>query len=298
MFETAELGRKVSKEEYKEREPILRQELLQVQRELLEAGRFPVIILFAGVDGAGKGQTVNKLNEWMDPRWLINRAYDAPSDEERERPEFWRFWLDLPPRGQIAMFLSAWYSRPLLDKAYDRIDRAELDKSLDRIIVFEKGLVDEGALILKFWMHLSRDSQKKRLKSLEKDPFTRWQIKKSSWEHWRMYDKFMETTEHMVRRCNTGSAPITIVEGLDPYYRSLKVGTIVRDAVRKKLQAVQLEDKLQTELATTPETNGDSAEPIEMLSSPGGDNGKAQAGEETPLLTVLTKLDMTKQLAK
>jgi polyphosphate kinase 2 (PPK2 family) len=108
----------------------------------------------------------------------------------------------------------------------------------------------------------------------------------------------METTEHMVRRCNTGSAPITIVEGLDPYYRSLKVGTIIRDAVRKKLQAIQLKDKLQNELATPPESNGDGAEPIEMLSSPSGDDGEAQAGEETPLLTVLTKLDMTKKLAK
>ena len=118
MFRTAELGRKVDKSEYREREPILRQELLEAQQELRKLERFPVIIVFAGVDGAGKAQTVNLLNVWMDPRWLVNRAYGHPSDEERERPEYWRFWRDLPLRGRIGMFLRSWYSRPLLDRVY------------------------------------------------------------------------------------------------------------------------------------------------------------------------------------
>jgi polyphosphate kinase 2 (PPK2 family) len=113
-----------------------------------------------------------------------------------------------------------------------------------------------------------------------------------------MYDKFMETTEHMVRRCNTGAAPIAIVEGLDPYYRSLKVGAIVRDVVRKKLQAIHVEDKLQTELATAPESNGGGDELIETLSAPEGDKGEIGANDEEPVLTVLSKLDMDKQLSK
>ncbi len=74
MFRTAELGRKVDKQEYRQREPILREELLQAQQELRISGRFPVILVFAGVDGAGKAQTVNLLNAWMDPRWLVTRA--------------------------------------------------------------------------------------------------------------------------------------------------------------------------------------------------------------------------------
>ena len=107
MFSTAELDSSISKEEYAEREPLLRQELLHLQRELREQARFPVILVFAGVDGAGKAQTINLLNEWMDPRWLVTRAYSKPSDEERERPEYWRFWRDLPPKGQIGLFLSS-----------------------------------------------------------------------------------------------------------------------------------------------------------------------------------------------
>ena len=155
MFEAAELGRTIPKDAYKARVPILRSELLDVQLELIHA-RFPVIIVFAGVDGAGKGETVNLLNTWMDPRWIVTRAYAQPSEEERERPEYWRYWRDLPPHGRIGLFLSSWYSRPVLDRVYGRSRRAEFDEQLDRIASFERTLTDDGALVLKFWMHLSK----------------------------------------------------------------------------------------------------------------------------------------------
>ena len=85
MFEAAEVGRKLAKSDYKAQVPELRSALLTVQQELRKAP-FPVIVLFAGVDTAGKGETVNLLNEWMDPRWIITRGYTDPSSEERERP--------------------------------------------------------------------------------------------------------------------------------------------------------------------------------------------------------------------
>ena len=91
MFEAAELGSKILKEECKAQVPALRAALLEAQQEL-RAAQFPVIVVFAGVDGAGKGETVNLLNELMDPRWIVTRAYGEPSDEECERPEFWRWW--------------------------------------------------------------------------------------------------------------------------------------------------------------------------------------------------------------
>jgi polyphosphate kinase 2 (PPK2 family) len=116
MFRAAELGQKVTKNDFNEREPLLRQALLEAQANLMTTGNFPVIIVFAGVDGAGKGETVNLLNEWMDPRWLITRAFDEPSDEERDRPEYWRFWRNLPPKGHVGLFLSSWYSQPILKR--------------------------------------------------------------------------------------------------------------------------------------------------------------------------------------
>ena len=129
MFEAAELGRQVSREEYKQRVPKLRTRLLELQQQLRGAP-FPVIVVFAGVDGAGKGETINLLNAWMDPRWIVTRAFGAPSDEERERPEYWRFWRDLPQCGRIGLFLSSWYSQPVLDRAYRRIRPARFEQEL------------------------------------------------------------------------------------------------------------------------------------------------------------------------
>ena len=234
MFEAAELDRTIPKEEYKARIPVLRSELLDVQQELIRA-RFPVIIVFAGVDGAGKGETVNLLNEWMDPRWIETRAYAQPSDEETERPEYWRYWRDLPRHGRIALFLSSWYSRPVLDRVYGRSDRADFDEQLERIAGFERTLTDDGALILKFWMHLSKAAQKTRLRTLEKDPLTRWRMSHLQWEHWRLYDRFVATAERALQRTSTVVAPWTIVEGVDEAYRSLTLATSIRDAIRKAL---------------------------------------------------------------
>jgi AMP-polyphosphate phosphotransferase len=234
MFEAAELGRTIQKDEYKKQVPTLRTELLEVQRRLT-AAPFPVIVVFAGVDGAGKGETVNLLNAWMDPRWIVTRAYTEPSEEERERPEYWRYWRDLPSKGRIGLFLSSWYSLPVLDRVYGRIRVAEFDRRLTRVAAFERTLTDDGALILKFWMHLGRRAQKERLRTLEKDRLTRWRVTKSQWQHWRMYDKFVAAAEHALRRTSTVQAPWTIVEGVDEAYRSVTVATTIRDAIRKAL---------------------------------------------------------------
>jgi len=234
MFEAAELGRSIPKETFKSSVPGLRSELLEVQQQLT-AARLPVIVMFAGVDGAGKGETVNLLNEWMDPRWIVTRAYTTPSEEEHERPEYWRYWRDLPPKGRIGLFLSAWYSQPVVNRAYGRIRANDFDKQLDRIAAFERTLTSDGALILKFWMHLGKKAQKKRLETLEKDPLTRWRVTKLQWRHWKMYGKFVAAGERVLRRTSTVEAPWTIVEGVDEAYRSLTVATAIRDAVREAL---------------------------------------------------------------
>ena len=243
MFRTAELGRTISKEEYHEVLPALRAELLEVQQRLREAS-FPVIVVFGGVDGAGKGQTVNQLNEWLDPRWLTTRAFGPPSDETAERPEYWRYWRDLPPKGRIGLFLRSWYSRPILDRVYEKTSEAEYDETLDRMIAFERGLADDGALILKFWMHLGKKAQKQRLRALEKDPLTRWRITQTAWDHWHMYDRFIVAAERAITRTSTANAPWQIVEGYDKRFRSLTVATTILEAIRKHLDDVETQQKI------------------------------------------------------
>ncbi len=236
MFESAELGHKIDKATYDAEVPKLREALLEAQMELARQAKFPVVILIGGVDGAGRGETVNLLNEWMDPRFLQTHGMGEPSDEELDRPMMWRFWRELPPKGRIGIFLGSWYTWPILNRVRGVTKNAELDQSLERAKRLEKMLVDEGALVLKFWMHLSKAKQDKRLKALEKDPKTRWRVTKRDWEHYTLYDKFNTVNERVIRHTSTADAPWTIIEGYDARYRSLTVGKIILDAVGKRLK--------------------------------------------------------------
>ncbi len=300
MFETAELGIRIPKKEYREREPLLRGELLDLQQQLLEFKEFPAIIVFAGVDGAGKSKSVNLLNEWMDPRWLVTRAYDTPTQEESERPEFWRFWRDLPPKGQIGLYLSSWYSHPVCEYAYNNEDLPVFIDRLDRIIRFENALAEDNALILKFWMHLSRDVQEKRLKSLEKDPLTRWQVKELDWKHWGMYDQFVEAAERTILRTSTGKAPWTVIEGEDENYRNLTVGTMIRDALAAKLKDVRVERELM-ERRRQEESAGEASAGNRCGETGDAGNGGSPTDASTasrPPLTILGTLDMSRSMKK
>jgi polyphosphate kinase 2 (PPK2 family) len=114
LFESAELGHKIDKAAYDAEVPKLREDLLNAQFDLAQKAGFPVIILVGGVDGAGKGETVNLLNAWMDPRHIQVHAMGEQSDEERERPPMWRFWRALPPKGKIGVFFGSWYTTPIV----------------------------------------------------------------------------------------------------------------------------------------------------------------------------------------
>ncbi|HTH17556.1 MAG TPA: polyphosphate kinase, partial [Magnetospirillum sp.] len=279
MFEAAELGRKVSREDFDAMAPQLRTELLDLQQRL-RAADFPVIIVFAGVDGAGKNETVNLLNEWMDPRWIVTRAYGPPSDEERERPHYWRYWRDLPPKGKIGLFLSSWYHHPFVGCAMGDISVAEMEEELERVVHFEKTLADDGALILKFWMHLSKKEQKKRLKKLEEDPLTAWQVSDTDWKHTKLYDKFVAAAERLIMHSSKGHALWHIVEGADSRYRTSVVLNTVRDAIAKHLAAREVADKIAAELKK-PAEQAKGPKPVALANQP----------------SILSSLDMTKSIA-
>jgi polyphosphate:AMP phosphotransferase len=232
MFEAAELERAVAKTDYESEVARLRLELLDLQRRL-EQHPFPLIVLFGGVDAAGKSETVHLLNEWMDPRFIVNRAFEAPSQDERERPPSWRFWLALPPRGRIGLFLSAWYSQPLLNRVLRTFTKAEFDAALDQIAATERMLADDGAIILKFWMHLDRKAQRTRLRELSRDRLTRWRVTKRQWKHWKLYDRFAAAGERLIQRTSVAHAPWVIVDALHERYRNLVVGTEIRRALTR-----------------------------------------------------------------
>ena len=136
MFESADLDHEFPKAAYKREEPKLREALLDAQYDLKKDPRFSVVILIAGVQGAGRGETVNLLNEWMDPRYIATFAFGDPTQEERERPEQWRFWRALPPKGRIGVFFGAWHAGPILRRVRGETSDDEFAHEISEIARF------------------------------------------------------------------------------------------------------------------------------------------------------------------
>ena len=147
----------------------------------------------------------------------------------------WRFWRALPPKGRIGIFFGSWYTQPIVERVIGKSKKLALDKSIGDINRFEQMLAEEGALIIKFWFHLSKKAQGNRLKSLEKDPHTKWRVAATDWERYKMYDKFRKWSEYSLQETSTGAAPWIVVEGSDACYRNLTVGKILLKAITTRL---------------------------------------------------------------
>jgi polyphosphate:AMP phosphotransferase len=277
MFESAELGHTIDKATFAKKAPALREALLDAQFEFVERKAFPLLVLIGGVDGAGKGETVNLLNEWMDARHIQTHAMGEATEDERERPSMWRFWMDLPPKGNMGIFFGSWYTHPILSRVYRKTKKEALDASLEEIVRFERMLAAEGALILKFWLHLSKKAQKERLLELESDPKTAWRVTKRDWRHFHLYDRFRKVSERALRQTSTGDAPWVVLEGSDARYRSLTVGNVLLKAMRERLDRA------------APKPNGHAngaAAPASVTADP------------VDRLQVLRSIDLSKKLAK
>ncbi len=269
MFEDAELGHTVAKDEYDARSAELREALLAAQYQLKANPTFPVIVLVGGVEGGGRGETVNALTSWMDPRHIEVNGVGEPSDEERERPRLWRFWRALPPRGRIGIFFGSWYTWPIVNSVMEekKPHWARIEARIGEVNRFERMLADEGALILKFWFHLSKKAQRKRMKELKKDPLTRWRVTARDEAYFKRYDRFREVSERVLRETNHAHAPWIVVEGTDRRYRELATAGELLEALQHRLAA----------------PSPSHPEPATPDPSPGVDSGR----------TVLSELDLT-----
>ncbi|MDH5580012.1 MAG: polyphosphate:AMP phosphotransferase, partial [Betaproteobacteria bacterium] len=237
MFADAELDHRLDEADSKQEEERLRTALIDAQYDLSQQQRFATLVIIGGVEGAGKGETVNLLHEWMDPRHLLATAFGPPGAEERQRPPMWRFWRALPPRGRIGIFFGAWHSAPILDRAEGRIDDAELERRIAGIRAFEQMLTDEGVLLVKLWFHLSKKQQKKRFTELSESKRTAWRVTDRDRELFDNYDRLVAASEHLIRATSTAHAPWFVVPGADPAYRAALVGRILLGALRERLDS-------------------------------------------------------------
>ncbi|MCC6912420.1 MAG: polyphosphate kinase [Rhodospirillaceae bacterium] len=208
----------------------LRTQLLGLQ-DRLKSQDFSVILVFVGSALAGKNESLNLITEWLDPRWIITHAYGPPSSEEAQRPEYWRYWRDLPPKGRIGLFAGSWYHNPVHDFAGGEIGKRKFKRALDDVRAFEKTLAADGTLILKFWLHMDKAALKKRMKALEADKASSWRIGAQDWAHLKQHRTLQKAHELAADHTDMPEARWIRVDGADPRRRALEILTTIRGAL-------------------------------------------------------------------
>jgi AMP-polyphosphate phosphotransferase len=235
MLENIDLKQKVDKETYKKRMADLSDRLYFVQQGTWAAG-IPVIILFEGWDAAGKGTTIHKVTDPIDPRGFKIYPIRAMRTYEKKHPWLWRFWLKIPARGEWAIFDRSWYGRVLVERMEKLICKNEWELAYRDIVDFERNLADDGALIIKFFLHISKKEQHKRFDKLSADPLNAWRVTDEDWNNHKRYKKWLRVYEEMLERTETEWGPWTIVEATDRNHTHIKVYETIIHALEERLQ--------------------------------------------------------------
>lgn len=249
---------------FKTRLKDLRTGILEMQ-EYLKQERISTLIIVTGFDGAGKGHIIQRFNEWLDPRTVSTSAFWISSDEERERPYFWKFWRYLPSKGRTALFFGSWYADLIAQRLYDGLSDEKLDQRLEKIRFFERMLAEDGTLIMKYWLHLARDQQLEKKAELEKNPQFHWKMQPDDWSHEGHYERFLETAEYVMGLTDQECSRWTRVPAFDPDERDYMVArSFVRNVQRYSSDHARLRKSNQA----PPPAPFSPSEPLLPVSTP------------------------------
>jgi len=249
MFESMTLGQSYSSKEYKKIEGELHMKLFDLQRAC-EEHKIPVLLTLAGVDGSGRGQVVNMLSTWLDAKKMRNHTFWNPSEEERNRPEPWRYWMNLPKSGEIGVFLGGWYSEPIRKASTGELTENELNNILNKRVELERTLADSGCVIVKLWLHLSekehairRDERKKSKGSYHFTPYD----EKSDAD----YPALIDVVSKAIPMSDREFAPWCIIDAYNKNFRDASVVRALIDnlehAINKKIMAQKSAKHVATE---------------------------------------------------
>lgn len=232
MLADAQSDPTLSKEQFEAEEPRLRTALLKAQYRRLEEADRSLLIVVAGIDGAGKGASINLLNEWMDPRHIHTMAFGAPAPDELEYPPFWRYWNALPPKGKTGIVFGSWYVPLLIEATRKKPRTRRITAYADAINRFEAGLAAEGLQVIKLWYHLSDKAQADRTKTLLSNPETAWQVTAADRKVHKKYDRLCRAGEQVLNHLNPPHAPWTIIPSADERMRTVCTAKAVLQALR------------------------------------------------------------------
>ena len=231
-------GRRLTKLEYAQQLPKLQDALLDAQFELREKKSRAVAMIVTGIPTAGRSEVINELLGWIDPKFVRVFGYGEPNADERERPVLWRYWLDLPEKGRIAIFHAGWYGELLRDAVkQDGTARAwgdGLRRAAERILKLEAMLEQDGVRLAKVHLHVDAVTQRKRLDKLESSKLTRWRVTKD--DRWlaRHYADVEQVYERVLEATEQPAAPWCVVDGTDAQHRALEVGRRLLEALERR----------------------------------------------------------------
>lgn len=247
MLDAIVVGNEISKSEFEDAVPGLRQELIELQYELKDRG-FAVLVHLVGTDVYGCEEVYDRLHEWMDARYIRAEAFDLASEEERERPLFWRYWRALPPHGTVGIHYGAWSLGALAEVLRGTLDESGFEARIQHVHRFEQTLVDDGLLLIKLWLHVPKKVFKKRLEKAAQDPVMSGFVDQRDWSLLENYDELLPNAERYIRRTDTAETAWTLIESSDARYRDLTAVRAIRDAIKKRLAA---EDPKSSESSPT-----------------------------------------------
>jgi len=232
MLSKIKLNRRAAKQGYKERRERYEHKLSALQRRARELG-VPVLIVFEGWDAAGKGTLINELILALDPRGFSVHSTREPTEEEALRPLLWPFWVQTPASGRIAIFDRSWYYRLLSRRCEEGMKAREYGPFCDDIRAFERQLADDGVLIIKIFLHISRKEQKRRLDRLRANRATAWRVTDSDLKQHRRYRRYFKATEELLSRTNTRAARWTVVPAHDRRFAALRIFRLVAGVMER-----------------------------------------------------------------
>ena len=209
----------------------LQHELVSLQQKLIRKQR-RVILVFQGMDAAGKGGAIKRLTRYLDPRNIDVHAISGPSEQEQTHNWLRRFWLRLPCSGRLAIFDRSWYGRMLVEPIEGFCSRAEYRRSAQEIREFERCLADNGTRLAKFWLQIDKETQLQRFRDREENPLKRWKITQEDWRNREKFDDYQHYAGKMFRRTDAEHAPWLLVNANDKLEARIRVLEHVRDMLK------------------------------------------------------------------
>jgi polyphosphate kinase 2 (PPK2 family) len=195
----------------------------------------PVCVAFEGWDASGKGGAIKRLVAPLDPRHVRVVQFSAPTYDEKRHHFLWRFWPSLPGWGGMAVFDRTWYGRVLVERVEKFATKAEWTRAYDEINEFEASLAAEGMLMIKFWMHVSGDEQRKRFEARSQDPLKSWKLTDEDWRNRKKRKQYTAAIEDMLEHTDTEAAPWHLIEGDSKRWARVKVVETVCERIEAVL---------------------------------------------------------------